>query len=79
MRDLTKLTAAEHEQITKQLAAMPMSKLRQRQAQLERELQVARGEFMISNLLVIEQHLDAAIDKKSFGRSDARRRKTMYR
>jgi hypothetical protein len=76
-RDFAKLTAAEHEASIRFLMKLPLAQLRRRQRILEREQQMGGTELFMNNLRVIEQHLDVAIDRKTF--RTAHDRKIMYR
>ena len=77
MKDFTKLTAAEEEASIRFLMKLPLAQLRRRQRIVESEQQMGGTESYLNNLRVVEQHLDIAIDRKSFG--SARDRKIMYR
>lgn len=72
-KNQTDYTQAQHKKVIDWLAKKPTKELRKRQDLVKQQIGKAfndRNDQALSNLHVMEKHLDTAIDKREFGDSD---------
>jgi len=75
-KDLTKLTKSQSAKVIDHMAKWPLSKLRKHQDLAEKQLAKAsadKNNEAVANLQARQEHLDAAVDQKEFGKEASRK------